>query len=116
VGVLEGGALTPGARVTLVAGWAEGSAEAYPVVDPLADALVIQRESLQVSWFVTRGSLDAGVTVAGAATSSANGWTVPPTAGPVHLWVVLRDSRGGSDFAEQVLQVVDGRDPVGRLR
>ena len=38
-------------------------------------------------------------------TTVTNTWTAPPTAGPVHLWVVLRDNRGGTAVAEYSLQV-----------
>ena len=33
-------------------------------------------------------------------------WTAPPTPGTVHLWLVLRDSRGGVDFAAYDVVVV----------
>jgi hypothetical protein len=36
-----------------------------------------------------------------------NVWTAPTTAGPVHLWVVIRDSRGGLDFAEAEIDVTN---------
>jgi hypothetical protein len=37
----------------------------------------------------------------------ANAWTAPEESGTVYLWVVLRDSRGGLDFAGYELNVVD---------
>ena len=32
-------------------------------------------------------------------------WWAPSVAGTYHLWVVLRDSRGGADFAQYELTV-----------
>ena len=34
-----------------------------------------------------------------------NNWRAPAAAGPVHLWVVLQDSRGGLEFAAYVVDV-----------
>ena len=39
------------------------------------------------------------------ALTADNVWVAPSAAGPVHLWLVLRDSRGGVDFAEYELDV-----------
>lgn len=37
--------------------------------------------------------------------STSNGWTAPDDAGEVWLGVVLRDERGGVDFASYRVQV-----------
>jgi hypothetical protein len=34
-----------------------------------------------------------------------DGWTAPSTAGVVHVWVVLRDARGGAGWGSYSLQV-----------
>jgi hypothetical protein len=91
-----------GAAVTFLVRWTPESAETYPVFDRKSRALVDHREALRVSWFATAGAFDHDRTGAGEddlATVSPNGWTAPATAGVVHLWAVLRDSRGGTDFA-----------------
>jgi hypothetical protein len=38
-------------------------------------------------------------------TTTDDGWDAPGDAGTVHLWIVLRDSRGGVAFAEDDLVV-----------
>ena len=71
-------------------------------------ALVPQREALRVSWFASAGVFDHDVTGRDAedvALSTVNGWQAPTTPGIVHLWLVLRDSRGGVDFGEFLLDV-----------
>jgi len=70
--------------------------------------LVPHRESMRVSWFASAGSFEHEVTgrdEGDLATTTDNSWSAPATAGPVHLWIVLRDSRGGVDFAAYELQV-----------
>ncbi len=97
-----------GASVTFTASWPADSAETFPVFDQVTRQLDSQRENLITSWFATAGAMALDeVEVAGTdtATSASNQWTAPTTTGPVHLWVVLRDSRGGVDFGEFLLMV-----------
>ena len=57
---------------------------------------------MRVSWYATAGSFEHDVTgrsESESETSTSNTWTPPDGPGPVHLWVVLHDSRGGTDFA-----------------
>lgn len=87
-----------GAVAHLVAHWESSSAETFPVLDTELNALRDQRESLRVSWFATGGSFATEVTGRAGddpALFADNDWTAPETAGPIHLWLVLRDSRGG---------------------
>ena len=57
---------------------------------------------MRVSWFATRGSFDTDhtgrVESEFAQTSSDNTWVAPAESGPVFMWVVLRDDRGGADW------------------
>jgi hypothetical protein len=97
-----------GQSVELATGWAAGDAETFPVFDPDTLSLVPQREALRVSWFVTAGTLTAEVTGSDAddpATTTTTTWLSPATVGAVHAWLVLRDSRGGIDFAPYDLTV-----------
>ncbi|HET6150007.1 MAG TPA: hypothetical protein VFH68_20875 [Polyangia bacterium] len=97
-----------GQRVTLEASWSAEAAETFPVYDIRTVTLTPQREALRVSWFATAGVFDHDVTGRDAddpGLSAANDWVAPGVAGPVHLWLVLRDSRGGVDFAEFALEV-----------
>jgi hypothetical protein len=83
-------------------------AERFVAFDAEGLTLVDRRESMGVAWFATGGAFDADRTGRDAtdlATTSDNGWTAPAAAGSVHLWVVLRDDRGGTGWAEYLLDV-----------
>jgi hypothetical protein len=94
--------LSAGAHVRFEVGWGKDDAEAYAMFDPGAQAIVSRREALRVSWFATEGQLAEEVTGRGEsepAASTENEWDAPSAPGKVRLWLVLRDSRGGVDFA-----------------
>ncbi|HEX2569343.1 MAG TPA: hypothetical protein VH877_07270 [Polyangia bacterium] len=100
--------LPAGQRIRFELGWQADAAETYPVFDPLTQSLASHRETLRLSWFATAGAFAAEHTGRGEqdpALSSDNLWTAPAVPGPVYLWVVLRDARGGSDFAGYALTV-----------
>lgn len=85
------------ADVTLTASWPPDAVETYLYYDPLSQRLVERREAMQVSWFATAGTLASDASAAGEdddATHVSTTWRTP-AAGPVWLWFVLRDSRGG---------------------
>ena len=95
-------AIPAGATLTLAVGWTEGSPESFPVLDPTAQVLVTHREAMTVSWLASDGDLataNSGRAEDDPALFATTTWTAPATPGPVHLFVVLRDSRGGVDFA-----------------
>lgn len=101
-------AIPRGAGVTLRTGWADASAERYVVYDLSSRRLVERRESLRVSWFATAGSFAqdrTGRAEEEAETFTENAWTAPDAAASVHLFVVLRDARGGVAFSSHVLGV-----------
>ncbi len=92
--------LPPNTPVALRVRWSDDSAETFPVFDPKTRTVISQREALRVSWFVSGGVLAAertGRTEDELETYADNIWTTPD--GPAHLWVVVRDSRGGVGFA-----------------
>jgi len=102
------GALSPldaipaGARVELEASWPAEDAETYAYFDRASQTLVSKRESMRVAWFASDGTFDTGSTGRAEddfASDVQNGWVAPPRAGAVRLWLVLRDSRGGTEFA-----------------
>ena len=98
-----------GARVTLSVGWNDADAESYVTFDLASQSLIDRREAMRVSWFATAG--DFGVDRTGRAeddraTTTENTWTAPSSTGKVHLWIVVRDSRGGIDFAPYDVDVV----------
>jgi hypothetical protein len=95
------GTVAVGQTVTLQADWSQSSAETFLVWDVVSLSLVMQQESLRLSWFATAGKFahDAsGRSNTETETFTQNSWTAPETPGPVHLWTVLRDNRGGIDF------------------
>lgn len=90
-----------GARVVLRAAWRSEDAETYALFDVKEQVIVNRRESLRVSWFTTAGSFErdrSGRTEEEPETFTENTWSAPDDARVVHLWVVLRDSRGGVAF------------------
>jgi hypothetical protein len=104
-------AIASGQSVELDADFADDASETYLWFDPINRALLERRESLSVSWFVSGGALTADRTGRGEAETSAstrNTWQAPvvTAATDFHLWLVLRDSRGGLDFAHHLLHVV----------
>jgi hypothetical protein len=92
-----------------VASWPASSAETFAYFDPSTQQVTQQRESMQVAWYANAGSLDSestGRSSTDMATTTDNVWTAPSKAGVVSLWVVLRDSRGGVDYAQVDVTVV----------
>lgn len=76
-------------------------AEHYASFDPGTQAVVGRSEGLRLSWFTTGGTFTSdhtGVEEGSADTQSANTWTAPSAPGLVHLWVVIRDDRGGAGW------------------
>jgi hypothetical protein len=101
-------AIPPGTTTTFTVGWPDAAAETYPVYDVASQTIVMHRESLRVSWFASDGSFvheHTGVGEDETDTTTSNDWTAPTAPGVVHLWVVLRDSRGGMDFASYDLTI-----------
>jgi hypothetical protein len=73
-------------------------AETYLYIDPTSEQIATGRESVVASWYATGGTFDldrVGRDGSDTTTTVDNGWTAPASPGPVHLWVVLRDARGG---------------------
>ncbi|MDC0740453.1 hypothetical protein [Polyangium mundeleinium] len=101
-------ALPAGGDVRFEVGWSAYDAEAYPAFDPRKQALVDQREALRVSWYATAGAFESDVTGRASedlAPTVSNGWRAPDEPSRVFVWLVLRDGRGGTDFARYTLDV-----------
>ncbi len=97
-----------GETITFRARWPEGAAERYVVYDLASRRVVEHRETMRVSWFATGGSFAndrTGRAEDELESFTENAWTAPAEAGTVHLYVVLRDARGGVAFATQPLTV-----------
>jgi hypothetical protein len=83
-------------------------AERFAAFDLGSQSIVDQREAMAVAWFATDGSFDndrTGRASTDDTDSTDNAWTAPGKAGPVHMWVVLRDNRGGVGWADYVIDV-----------
>ena len=104
---LAGGATTvaPGGREVLQAAWAPEAAEPFVAFDLASSALVDRVEALRVSWFSTAGTFDADRSAPQGEARAQVGWRAPDAPGPVHLWAVLRDDRGGMGWRHLVVEV-----------
>jgi hypothetical protein len=109
--VLAGGAtVSSGSKVRLVAVSSADSIETFPVYDAAHQVVTDQQESLRFFWYAPDGEFQhdrTGVDPGATDGSSTNQWTAPTVtqSTAVPLWVVLRDSRGGTDFVSTQLTV-----------
>lgn len=92
----------------LRAAWPDTSAETYAYYDPVTAFVVDRRETMRMSWFASAGAFEhdrTGRTPEERETFTENAWNAPSSAGTVHLFVVLRDDRGGVAFASRSIEV-----------
>jgi hypothetical protein len=105
-----------GEGTTLRAAWpvcpqtvtACNGAETYLYIDPTSKQIATGRESMVASWYASAGTyaLDrVGRSATDTTPTVDNEWTAPASAGTVHLWVVLRDARGGVGWASYTIAV-----------
>jgi hypothetical protein len=88
----------------------EGCAGAERYVDYglSTQSVVDLREGIHVAWYATGGTFDndrTGRDGTDTTTTSDNAWQAPASPGPVHLWVVLADDRGGMGWSGYTLTV-----------
>jgi hypothetical protein len=103
----DGQSVAPSAPLTLTVGWPDGTAEPYPVFDVATQTLVPHVEVLRVSWFATAGAFTAehsGAEPGSNDDQSSNDFTAPAS-GPVDVWAVVRDDRGGVGWSHARLEV-----------
>jgi hypothetical protein len=106
----EGGPLadgTPvhaGAQVALRGTFADGSAETYLVFDTQTKMPTMRTEVLRASWFATHGSFSQEHTGTDQPDTVLQVDADAPV-GPLDVWLVLRDDRGGTDFLHRALVV-----------
>ncbi|HEX8795202.1 MAG TPA: hypothetical protein VF765_29845, partial [Polyangiaceae bacterium] len=103
------GSIPAGAHVSLEARWPASSAETFAYFDPSTQTVTTQREAMQVAWYTSDGSFDSESTGRSAddmTTTSDDGWQAPDAVQTTHVWIVLRDSRGGVDFASYDLTTI----------
>ncbi|MES1175819.1 MAG: hypothetical protein ABUL62_15970 [Myxococcales bacterium] len=100
--------IAPAESLDLELSWPAEAAEFYAYYERTTQQITVRRESLRVAWYVDGGKLDTEAT--GRAEEDLqlvtnNRWSAPERSGVYHLWLVLRDSRGGVDFARYELSV-----------
>ena len=85
-----------------------GGAETYLYIDPTSKQIATRRESMVASWYATAGTFDEDR----SGRDETDRPPMRPTAGPrrrrrvpCHLWVVLRDARGGVGWASYTVDV-----------
>jgi hypothetical protein len=103
-------ALPAGRAIVFTTGWTAESPEHFPVFDADAQTLITHREAMTISWYATSGRFAterSGRSEDDPALTTTDAWTAPDAIGPAHLWIVLYDSRGGVDFADVALTVVN---------
>jgi hypothetical protein len=88
--------------VQLWAWWDASSAESYVSFEPSTQSILPRRESMEVTWWATSGTLTTPRTFiseqdAGMITQATTMLVNASNTGTV--WVVLRDARGGVDWA-----------------
>jgi hypothetical protein len=117
----DGASLTarPGDLVDLLASWPAGAAEPYVSYEQATARLLDRREGLRLSWYATAGqwcsdatgqseeelAADVAPGEQAPAGESPNCWRAPDEPGPVTMWIVLRDSRGGAAIHQQTIEV-----------
>jgi hypothetical protein len=109
-----GGSVVPldqiktGSDVRFSMRWLPDDRERYVLYDPASRNLVGATEALTVAWY-TIGTAPTPAYVSDAAkdTSAETTWRAPNEPGTIHFWGVLRDSRGGSDYAAWDVVVID---------
>jgi hypothetical protein len=82
--------------------------ERYVWLDTQSRTLSVRRESMRAAWYATAGTLEeerTGKDEGEPGRDSTNTWTAPGRAGTLHLWVVLRDARGGVGFRALAVRV-----------
>jgi hypothetical protein len=102
-------AIPAGSHVTLQASWPATSAETFAYFDRASQTVTTLHESMQIAWYSSEGALDTESTGRASddlETTTENGWAAPASGGTIHLWVILRDSRGGVDYSDNELVVV----------
>ena len=73
--------------------------ETYLWANPDTRLVEERRELVTLSWFSTAGSF------ADVRSEGTNTWTAPDVPGPVRLWIVVRDDRGGVGWIERTVIV-----------
>lgn len=81
-------------------------AEVYLYGDAETRTAVERTEIIEIAWFTDAGSFDIAQTdIPAPATSAENQWQVPASPGTAHVWLVIRDNRGGVGWEQVVVRI-----------
>jgi hypothetical protein len=105
-------AVVPGATVSFSEPWSAESAEAHVSVDGEHGALATRTETPWLACFTSGNTLEHDFAAPRPGdTSTVDRWQAPSQSGTYYLWTVLHGNRGGVDFAEMRVTVME-RDSV----
>jgi hypothetical protein len=99
-------------KVTLRTSLSMDSAETYPRISGAPPMLTMATERLTQQWLTTGGMVSGGLLPEDAPylqftvddpAKGRPGAPLPPSGSPIDFWVVLRDGRGGVDWAHRQL-------------
>jgi hypothetical protein len=82
-------------------------AERYLNSDLETRTVIESTEELRVGWYATTGGFALAQTGAEGGPEAVNEWIAPEEPGPVQVWVVLRDDRGGVAYRSVRVEVVE---------
>jgi hypothetical protein len=85
-----------------------GGAEPYLYFELASRTLVTRTETLSAAWFASAGRFRdsrTGLETSEDGSLARNVWTAPLQPGPVALWVVLRDNRGGVTWQRYAIEI-----------
>lgn len=105
---LDGATIAAGTTVAITAAWPAEAAEAYVAYDPARATVVDRREGLRATFHITGGAVASDTLGFGEAepgTAVVDAFTAPTTPGPIPIWVVLRDTRGGAAVTRATVAV-----------
>lgn len=92
--------------VTLVAHWGADAKETYILFDPVARVIVERDENLEISWFSDAGEFEHDRTTPDPGSDrSTNLLAIDADKTEAHVWILLRDDRGGLATASLTLNV-----------
>lgn len=104
-GLPAGPTVLAGSRLSLRVSTASDSVERYPLYVQAAGAVELREEALRVAWFSNAALLDREVSR--VESSRGEAVAVADVPGPVAIWAIVRDDRGGAAVAVWSGEIVE---------
>lgn len=105
---LDGAHVAVGAVRAITATWPAEAAEAYVSYDQASGTILDRREAMRATFHTTGGALASdtlGFAEDELGSAVTDAFTAPAAPGPITIWVVLRDSRGGAAVTRATITV-----------